>query len=157
MFEHKEPFILALPGIVIIQCHTFIDIFEPCTFIIFLSDIHSLSENRWSAERVYSVFIALQVNPSLQKLEWVQSFLFLFTCGHFSIEFHILPYTCIHRFVDPWFRISVLIRWLRAFLTHYHYFNKSSPFGTNNGMCISNMMCFITRDHRLVLIFHCIL
>ena len=45
------------------------DIFGPRTFLIFLSDIHSLSENYKSAEGVYSVFVALQENPSLQKLE----------------------------------------------------------------------------------------
>ena len=33
------------------------------------SDIHSLSETESSAEGVYSVFVALQENPSLQKLE----------------------------------------------------------------------------------------
>ena len=60
---------LTLPGMVIIQCHTFKDIFKPHTFLIFLSDIHSLSENESSAEGVYSVFVALQENPSLQKLE----------------------------------------------------------------------------------------
>ena len=60
---------LTLPGMVIVQCHTFRDIFEPRTFLILLSDIHSLSENKRSAEGVYSVFVALQENPSLQKLE----------------------------------------------------------------------------------------
>ena len=58
---------LTLPGMVIIQSHMFRDIFEPHTFLIF--DIHSLSENESSAEGVYSVFVALQENPSLQKLE----------------------------------------------------------------------------------------
>ena len=60
---------LTLPGMVIVQCDTFVDIFEPRTFLIFLSDIHSLSENQSSAEGVYSVFVAIQENPSLQKLE----------------------------------------------------------------------------------------
>ena len=60
---------LTLPGMVIVECHTFRDIFEPRTFLIFLSDIHSLSEKKRSAEGVYSVFVALQENPSLQKLE----------------------------------------------------------------------------------------
>ena len=60
---------LTRPGMVIVPCHTFVDIFEPRTFLIFLSDIHSLNENERSAEGVYSVFVALQVNPSLQKLE----------------------------------------------------------------------------------------
>ena len=53
----------------------FMDIFELRTFLYFLSDIHSLGENDSSAEGVYTVFVALQVNPSLQKIEWVQPFL----------------------------------------------------------------------------------
>ena len=60
---------LTLPGMILIKCDTFMGIFEPHSFLIFLSDIHSLSENESSAEGVYSVFVALQVNPSLQKLE----------------------------------------------------------------------------------------
>ena len=72
MFVHKEPSLkmfFSLPGMGIVQCHMFKDIFGPRTFLIFLSDTHSLSENYESAESVYSVFVALQENPSLQKLE----------------------------------------------------------------------------------------
>ena len=69
--NHSLVMFLTLPGmvIIIIQCHTFMDIFGPCTFHIFHSNIHSLSENESSAEGVYEVFVALQENPSLQKLE----------------------------------------------------------------------------------------
>ena len=59
----------------------------------------------------------------------------------------VAVYSCMDGCVDSWFRITVLIRWLRAFLTHYHDSNKSSPFGTNNWMCISKMMCLTTRNH----------
>ena len=82
------PFVfLTLPGMVIIQSHTFMDIFEPRTFLIFHSNIHSLSENESSAEGVYLVFVALQENPSLQKLEWVQPFLSFLLVNIFLLNF----------------------------------------------------------------------
>ena len=158
VFDHKEPFIRTLPGmvVIIIQCHTFMDIFGPRTFLIFLSDIHSLSQNYESAESVYSVFVALQENPSLQKLEWVQPILSLiFTCEHFPIEFHLLLYTYMDDGVDPWFRIIVLIRWLCTFLTHYHGSNKSSHLWPTTE-CAYQIWC-VWPQGIMVLIFHRIL
>ena len=76
------------------------------------SDIHSLSENESSAEGVYSMFVALQENPSLQKLEWVQPFLYL------------LLVNILH-----WLKWCYILHgWLHAFLTHDHGSNENSPF-----------------------------
>ena len=67
--NHSLVMFLTLPGMVIIQCHMFMDIFGPRTFLFFHSGIDSLSGNNSSAEGVYAVFAALQENPGLQKLE----------------------------------------------------------------------------------------
>ena len=125
------------------------------SLLCLLSDIHSLSENKRSAKGVYSVFVALQENPSLQKLEWVQPFLCFLLVNIFLLNFICC---CILAWMVVWIpdsiRITVLIRWLCTFLTHYHGSNKSSSFWTNNCMCISNRMCLTTRNHGLSILTH---
>ena len=58
------------------------------------SDIHSLSKNKSSAKGVYAVFAALQVNPSVQKLEWVQLFMY-FSLVNIFHSFKWCYNTCI--------------------------------------------------------------
>ena len=97
------------------------------------SRIYSLIDNKSSAEGVYGVFVALQVNPSLQKLKWVAATIYVvFTCEELPIEFHLLLYTCMDGLVDPGFRVTVLREKLCAFLTRYYVCNKISSFGINN-------------------------
>ena len=149
VFDHKEPFIRTLPGmvVIIIQCHTFMDIFGPRTFLIFLWYSQSEWEQVVSWKCVFSI-CSFTSEPKSSEARVSATISVLFTCEHFPIEFHLL-YTCMDGCVDPWLRITVLIRWLCTFLTHYHGSNKSSSFWTNNCMCMSNRMCLTTRNHGL--------
>ena len=117
-----------------------------------LSYLQSQWEQDLNWRRVYSI-CRFTSEPESSEDRVSTTISVLFTCGHSPIEFDFLLYTCMDGCVDPWFRITVLIRWLCVFLTHYHGCNKSSPHVANSWMCISNMMCLTTSNHCLILIF----
>ena len=116
MFDHKEPFITYVfytswygnYSMSYVQGY-----FWATYLLIFLSDIHSLSENESCAEGMYSVFVALQENPSLQKLEWVQQFL----------SFSLVEISYWISFVAVY-----LHGWLCGFLIEDHSSNKTVAY-----------------------------
>ena len=140
-----SPHNATMQRILLVILYSLIFLNQVCSYFLH-SNIHSLSENKSSAEGVYSVFVALQENPSLQKLEWVQPFLSFLLVKIFLLNFICC---CILTWMVVWIPdwgsqssnkmvacIPDSLSWL---------YNKSS--GTNNWMCISNMMCLTTRNH----------
>ena len=136
VFDHKESFIscvhlfLTLPGY--LQCNMFMN-HVSSSFLFHV--IHSLSGNKSSAEGMYAVFVALQMNPSLQKLEWVE------TCLSFLLV-KILVCCYALAWLIVWIPDSgsVQIRWLCAFLTDYHGSNKSFHLGPTIECAYQNIM-----------------